>query len=388
MVALRRVLGLLGVALVGLVLLVGLGFVLGVFGVPTVESVENRFVAVNDSTTTINSTVGVHNPNPVGITLGNLGISYAIDMNDLTMATGGREGVAIETGNASLAFQTYLANNRIPEWWYTHVANAEVTHILVDVTLSHGLLGGDAFEVSQAETVETDILGQFNSTETRPVDADAPGVSDPVLYLNETAAWYGSNLSERRTPIRMAFTVYNPKPYPYAVSEVGYEIRMNGIVVGEGNSSRSYAVPGGSERTIRATTVLRNERLDDWWVSHLERDQVTNLTVDTYVVVDPDASGVLGETVPEFRIDSDELDYETIIETDIFGTKDDDGREPGSGAGDDQTQTPTPDGTGTPTTTAEGTSSPTPSEFETPTATPSPTPTPTPTPTDDGGILF
>ena len=237
MVARRRLFKLLGVAFVGLVLLVGLGFLLGIFGVPTVETVENRFVTVNDSTTTINSSVVVHNPNPIGISLGDLGITYAINMNDVRMATGGREGVAISSGNASLAFQTYLANDRISAWWYTHVANGEVTEVLVDVTLSHGLLGGGAFEVSQAETVDTDILGQFNSTETRPIDADAPGISDPVLYLNETAAWYGSNLSERRTPMEMAFTVYNPKPYPYAVSEVGYEIRMNGIVVGDGGSS-------------------------------------------------------------------------------------------------------------------------------------------------------
>jgi LEA14-like dessication related protein len=390
MVALRRVFRLFGIGLVGLIVLVGLGYVLGVFGVPTVESVENRFVAVNDSTTTINSTVGVHNPNPIGINLGNLGISYAIDMNEVTMATGGREGIAVGPGNSSIEFQSYLANDRIPEWWYTHVENGEVTAVLVDVTLSHGLLGGSAFEISQEETVETDILGQFNSTETRPIDADTPAIADPVLYLNETAAWYGSNRSERRTPIEMAFTVYNPKPYPYAVIEVGYEIRMNGIVVGEGASSRAYAIPGGGERTITATTVLRTERLDDWWVSHLDRDQVTNLTVDTYVVVDPDAAGVLGETVPAFRLDSDELDYETVIETDIFGTKDSDGLDADSSSGDDADETPTPGELATPTPPSGGTATPTstPATTDTPTASPSPTPTATSTSTDDDGILF
>jgi LEA14-like dessication related protein len=387
MVARRRLLTMLGVALVGLVLLVGLGYLFGVFGVPSVETVENRFESVNESTTTIHSTVDIHNPNPIGISLGNLGISYAIDMNDVRMATGGREGVSVETGNSSVAFQTHLANDQIPQWWSTHVANDEVTNVVVDVVLSHGLLGGGAFEITQAETVETDILGQFNSTETRPIDADAPVISDPVLYLNETAAWYGSNLTERRTPIEMGFTVYNPKSYPYTVTELGYEIRMNGIAVGEGSSSGSYAIPGGSERTIRATTVLRNERLDDWWVSHLERDQVTNLTVDTYVIVDPDAAGVLGETVPEFRIDSDELDYETVIETDIFGTKDDDGLHPGSGGGDGGTATPTPEVTATPTTPADGTATPAPTQTDTDTDTPMVTPLPTPTPTDDGGIL-
>lgn len=141
---------------------------------PSVETVENRFVAVNDSRTTIDSTVAVHNPNPIGVTLGDLGVSYAIDMKHVRMATGRRDGIALGTGTDSLSFQTVLPNERIPAWLDTHVNNGEVTNVLIDVTLSHGLFGGDAFEVAQTETVETDLLDQFTSTETRPIDAEAP----------------------------------------------------------------------------------------------------------------------------------------------------------------------------------------------------------------------
>jgi LEA14-like dessication related protein len=55
---------------------------------------------------------------------------------------------------------------------------------------------------------------------------------------------------------------------------------MNDLVVAEDASARSSAIHGGSERSIEATTVVRNERLDDRWLSPRERDPVTTLTVD------------------------------------------------------------------------------------------------------------
>ncbi len=380
-----RILKYAGVAIVAILALGVLGFLTGVLGVPTVEGIENKFADVNETATTIETNLTVSNPNPIGISLGGLSVDYGIRMNNVSMATGQKEGVSIGSGNSTIPFRTYLVNENIPEWWYTHVSNGEQTDILIDVDLSHGLLGGQAVSVPQEQSIQTDILGQFNDSTTRPVNANAAVISDPVLYINETAAWYGDNITREQTPMEMAFTVYNPKQYPYTVTEVGYEVRMNGILVGEGSSARSYTVPGETERTIQASTILHNQRLDEWWVSHLERDQVTNLTVDMYLIIDPDTSDVLQDSIPAFRIDTDEFDYQTVIETDIFGTKATDGlsadEPPASDGADDSDDEPT----STPTDTADQTETAT--TTETSTATPTPTPTPTATETDDGGIL-
>ena len=397
MIGLRRGLKYAGLGVLCLVVLVVLGVALGLLGAPTVDGVENRFATVNDSTTTVNTTMAVSNPNPVGVSLGDVQIDYAIDMNDVRMAEGGREGVAIDAGRSTIPFTTQLNNSRIPQWWYTHVDSGEETAVLVDATVSSGLLGGRSLSLPQEQTVETDILGQFNDSTTRPIDADQAVVSDPVLYLNETSATYGANVTPAETPLETAFTVYNPKRYPYAVSEIGYEIEMNGVQVGEGSTAGPGAIPGRSERTLRPTTVIDNQRLDEWWVSHLERDQETTLTIDFYVVIDPDTSGVLGETVEPIRLDVDHFDYETTIETDIFGTKDSDGLG-ASGAGDGSTDDSTGDegdsgeetatSTATPTdtgqeTTATETATPTPTETATATATETATATPTETATED-----
>jgi LEA14-like dessication related protein len=350
-----------------LVVLVALAVVLGVIGVPGVGAVENRFAGVDDSTTVVETDMVVTNPNPVGVSLSDTTVNYSVEMNDVTMATGRKSGLAIESGNSTLRFRTDMRNDRIPPWWHSHIENRERTDVTIDAVVRSGLLGGRAVRIPQKRTIETDLLGQFNASETRPIEAGRSIPSDPLLFVNETAAhWDRAELTRDRTPMAMSFEVYNPKRYPYAVSELEYTITMNDVQVGEGSSQDVATVLPGSSETVRADLAIRNRNLDDWWVTHLRNDQVTDLEIEFYAVVDPaeDAVGGLGS----FRIPLEPLDYRTTIETDMFGTKNgtaNDGGESGSsddgGAGDADSPTATPD---------DPVSTPTPEE-----------------PTADGGIV-
>ncbi len=80
------------------------------------------------------------------------------------------------------------AKRPYPAWWVTHIDNGETTTVGIDATVTSSTLGGRSVSFSQERTIETDLLSQFNSTETRPVEADQPLVSDPVIYINETTA--------------------------------------------------------------------------------------------------------------------------------------------------------------------------------------------------------
>jgi LEA14-like dessication related protein len=369
-----RILKYLVLGIGGLIALLGIAFVLGLVGVPQIDSIDNRFGEVNNSTSEIQTTITVTNPNPIGISLGGTTIDYTVDMNNVSMAAGQKEGIAIGAGNSTVDLVTYMDNSKIPAWWYTHIQNGEQSDLLVDATVSHNTLGSHNFETSK--TIETDILGAFNSTETRPINASSSVVSDPVLYINETSGSYGSELTREQTPIDLGFTVYNPKPYPYVVTRVDYTIYMNNITVGEGSNERNTAIPPSSTETINTNTVIQNEHLDEWWVSHLQNNQTTDLYIDMQVVVQADTPA---GTTPPITIDSDELDYRETIETDIFGNK---GNTSDGSAGN---ATPADDGTAT-----DDDSSPTATAEESPTPTPTPTSTPTPTATpedDDGGLL-
>ncbi|MFD1512092.1 LEA type 2 family protein [Halomarina rubra] len=371
-------------------------YVLGVVGAPAVTDVENRFGAVDENETTIQTDLALQNPNPVGVQLGGASVAYTVYMNDVDMAEGGREGVSVPKGDSSMAFTTQMNNERIPAWWVSHIENGERTEVNIDASVHSSLLGR-SFDLPQRRTIQTDIIEQFRSTEDRPVNANRPLVSDPVLVVRETNASWG-DVSERRTPIDMSFTVYNPKTVPYAVTEIGYNITMNDVAVGNGTTDEGYVIPGGTEKTLRATTAIDNQRLDEWWVTHLQNDQQTELQIDFFARIELPS----GSTI---RVPLDALTYTKTIETDIFGTKNataaDGTAEPTATGGDGTTTTEPAGDDSTPTASATATDddggllgageTETPTDGEAtsaPTPTPDRTATPTATPTDGGGGLL
>ena len=327
---------LLGVLVVGGT--VGGAFALGVLGVPSVAAVDNTFGDVTNETTAIETDLVVSNPNPVGVGLDGVSVNYTVSMNDIEMAQGGREGVGVGTGNSTLELETQLRNEGIPPWWVSHVRNGERTTLDIDATATSDRLGRGV-DFSKSREIETDLLGAFNSDETRPVNADSPLADDPVLYINETRGEWGS-VSESETPIDMVFTVYNPNLEPYAITEIGYDITMNGVEMGSGQTEEGYVIPSESTETVEFTTALQNRHLDDWWVTHLDEDvrghQVTDLRIEFYAVIE--FPGGEEATVP-----LDELTYEETIETDIFG-EGDDVRNGGDSSDTDDGGTETDDG--------------------------------------------
>lgn len=289
--------------------LVGAGVLYGVLGVPSVTGVDNEFGKVTNQTTGIETALVVDNPNPIGIGAGNTSVDYAVEMNNVTMANGSRGSLALDKGNTTLRFSTRMQNDKIPEWWVTHIRNGERTTLRLQSTV-HSSLVGRSVRVPYSQPIETDIISEFNSTETRPVNANAPFVSDPVLYVNETSANWGS-VTREETPIRMRMRVYNPKSVAYTVSEIGYDVTMNGIAVGNGTTDRPYTIPGKSEKTLRMRTIIRNDNLDDWWVSHLKNGQKTDLKISFYANIELPNDGTI-------RIPLRKLTYEKRIETHIF----------------------------------------------------------------------
>ena len=212
------------------------------------------------------------------------------------------------------------------------------------------------------------------------MNANRAFVSDPVLYVNRTTAAWG-NVTESTTPVRLAFVVYNPKSHPVGVSELGYDVSMNGVDAGEGATESGYLIPPRTARTVETTVRIDNDRIDEWWVTHLRRNQTTDLRIEFY------AKLAVGDG-PTVRVPLDALTYTETIETDVFGTKEESGAD---GAG---TATPMPAPTET---TAGGESDGTATRTATETAddgllgggseTPTATTETTTTATDDGGLL-
>lgn len=301
------------VALVAVLGVVGAAVALGWIGVPSVVATQNSFAGVNQTTTTVDTSLTVHNPNPIAVKLGGVSVDYTVSMNDVGLAYGAKRGVAVGTGNTTLRFASYIRNERIPTWWTSHVRNGEETTVTVAANVTSGTVGRTAHVVPVTRSVTTNISDQFNSTADRPIEAGLPLVSDPVLVVDETRAHWGT-VTNDSTPLETSFVIHNPKSVPVTIGGIGYDVAMNDVAVGSGQSENTVVIPPGGTRTLRAETVIDTDRIDEWWVTHLQRNQTTRVVIDFYARL----SAGNGQAI---RVPLRGLTYRQTIETDIFGTK-------------------------------------------------------------------
>lgn len=307
-----------GVVLIGFVGTIGLAAGLGVIGVPGIADVNNQFGEVDESTTEINTDLIIDNPNPVGISFGDAAVAYTVSMNDVELAEGDREGVEVGTGTTTVDLTTQMDNQAIPAWWSGHIERGERSQMVVDADITHDRFSRTA-SYQYDRPVETDLIGEFDSEEPQPVSPDddsalglLTGVSDPLFYINETSGEWG-DVTDEETPMEIDFVAYNPQPVPLTVTQLEYEISMNDVEVGTGATEREYVIAPDGEETVETVTVIDNDSLDEWWVTHLQNEQTTELEMQFWLTVE-----VGGET---FRIPIEALDHEETIETDIFGNE-------------------------------------------------------------------
>jgi LEA14-like dessication related protein len=296
---------------------IGGAVALGVFGIPSVESVDNEFGEVNQTTTVIVTDLTLDNPNPFGTGFVGVSTDYTIQMNDVQMAEGSKDDIDIDSGQSTVRLETYMDNQRIPDWWVTHIRNDERTDVVIDAEVH---AAGQTVPIQRNQTINTTMIERFNSNETRPINGSTGVVDDPVLYVNQTRGDWGE-VSDTEKPIDKTFVAYNPKDAPYTVTEIRYEITMNNVTVGQGTSQREYVIEPRTSERVATQTAIQNENLDDWWVTHLRNDEVTELRIEFEATIEvEDPTSLTGETTA-IQVPLDELTHEETVETDLLGSE-------------------------------------------------------------------
>ncbi len=128
---------------------------------------------------------------------------------------------------------------------------------------------------------------------------------------NTRAEWGEATMVE--TPIESSATVRNDRGDSIRITEIGYRVTMNDIVLSDESKAKSIEVAPHSERTIRDTVPLDNLKLGAWWKTHLRRGEESTLAVSYYVVVE-----YRGYTE---RIELGALNYEKTVTTDVLGNE-------------------------------------------------------------------
>ncbi len=275
----------------------------GVLDAPQVQDVSTEWGPVTEETAVIEVTVVLDNPNPVGVPPV-AGLAYTASLNDVTVAEGRQGGVGLAPGTNRLELSVAVQNDRIDDWWVTHVNGDESSTLTIEPAVT-GPLGLRAGLPPQTQPVETDFLGSLGTAEATTFEVEG----EPFLRIGGGSARWGQATAET-TPLVLSATLTNLHDAPIALDGLGYVVRMNDVTLGEGTDDGSFVVEPGTTETVELPAALDTPKLSDWWVSHLERDEVTDLSIEVFGIVE--RSG--GETVAVPLVNQS-----ATVETDLLG---------------------------------------------------------------------
>lgn len=314
---LRRGLKLLGIAVVALIVLVVVGYLTGVLGLPTVEVADvGDWGTVSENETTVVTTLQVSNPNPIGVSMADgFSAEYAVEFNGVGLLSGARDSISIPSGTSTTQLVSTIDNDKIVPWWREYVRNDETIELRATGQAEVNALGSrtiqfPAYEqtvLEDSQPVIDALSGAVSSMEgSYARDVGLGTVGYEIREANAT--W--RNVSEQHTWMNVNVRIHNPGDVPVPLMPDGFRLSAEANDVSLFSAQRgalsAESVDGdallgpGETRTVTFTVTLSNENVDDWFRSHVERGEKTELTVTPQLVFE------VGQTGTEFTIPSQE----------------------------------------------------------------------------------
>ncbi|RXK49254.1 LEA type 2 family protein [Halorientalis pallida] len=287
------------------------GFETDLLGVPDVTAVDNRFAGATESVTVVTSDVTVRNPNPVTVAVDRVDVHHTVYANGVRLGGGVREELALPAGNSTVHVRTAVRTDRVTDWWVRHVRRGERSNLTVVASVSSASLDREYSRTVLTRTVRTDVLAAFETDRSVPVDANVSLISGPVLTVDCTTARWGA-VGENRTVVAVAATVSNPTAFDVPLRSVSYDVRMNGRAVANGSTVNATTIPAGATGNVTARLVVDNDDFEEWWPTHIERNQTTRVRIDPTIRVDLSRFGRGSRTFTPSPITR-------RLETDLFG---------------------------------------------------------------------
>lgn len=277
---------------------------------PVIEETTSEWGEVTDDTTEIQTSVQIVNENPPSFNeLVQLDVRHRTTFAEVVVIDETFRIDELPIGEGSLSVSAHKDHAVVPEWWAAHLNNDEhsavETRLTGEADLAVTTLPLDLDD--RASTIETDLLADLNTEETHVVQDEETGAT--LVILETQAAW--GHATPEEGPIDLTVALENAFHQPVTLSEIDYRVDVNGIVLADTRIDETYTLSPGERRTIHLQMVLDNSRMDNWWPTHIENDEVSvmNRTVDATI-----ESG--GERE---RIHLEFLSGDAVIETDLLG---------------------------------------------------------------------
>lgn len=247
--------------------------------------------AVTDDEVDIHTTLWLHNPNQFDFNLSGVRATYRIQMNDVPLARGEQENLSITEGNNTVELTTSLRYNNIPEWWARHLRRGESSALKASAQIYLGFLP-TTFSIdgiTYTDTINTDLIGMMNDALSQMEgEYVGPGTTvagidtRPRVEIHGGSAEWGS-ITRDTTWLHVTLNMHNPNPYPIPLPGLDGDLVMNDITVGEwsGNTQLLDApadslIPAGATREATYRIVISNDKIDDWFISHVKNTEHTD----------------------------------------------------------------------------------------------------------------
>lgn len=242
-------------------------------GKPEIRSISYEFGEVTEDYTEVKTIVEVYNPNPVAIPLKD--VKTEIYMNGIKTGEGSAEEAEIAANSVSkIILVTKIDNEKIPEWWASHLRNGEKTEMLIRANLIFDLkLFEFSYPIEKRETFETSMLSKISLSSPKELRF----ASLKLLLRSVQASW--GEITNETSEIILKARIQNENDVEIPLPKMECEITMNNLKVAEGFTDSPVILSPGEETEVKMRVLLDNTLLDDWWVSHIKNGERTEVEV-------------------------------------------------------------------------------------------------------------
>lgn len=304
---------------------------------------------VTDDRTEVITTIWIQNPNPLGVQISDaLGVEYTLTLNDVALAEGSRNGITIQNGNNTVEQSTSILNENIATWWVNYIQANETINAKANARLNVGVAGltysmyiresrtqfedktpvitavdsaVSEFEDESKYPMRTTVSAKDVPSRLRPPSGFADRSVTVDYDIEEVSAEWGSVNSDQTTMlIRMRVRNSGDIGVPPA-EHLGASVELNDVSLlrldGDAftprDVSRDTVLEPGETQTIVYELQMDNDRVDEWFTSHIRRSERSNVEVNVFMEFGIDKLDV------SFRLPQDDtIQYECSFRTGIL----------------------------------------------------------------------
>ena len=234
-------------------------------------TVSNSWGKVSLDVTTVNTKIVINDPN---LYLVPLKVLCDIYLNGIKMVADVGEDMQITkcASGTSVRFSATIDNENIIKWWVSHIKRGEKTKVRIEGKLIISLDRVDLVYPYFRETeFETNMLKGLNGRNLGHINVEII-----KLGIDSLSSRWGK-VSQAETQIIHKLTIHN-FGFTFAsptVTDVEYELTLNGIKMARGNAGLPLILLPGQKRSVTFTSKIDNGNIIKWWVSHISGGEKT-----------------------------------------------------------------------------------------------------------------